>query len=121
LFGEQLFADLVDITFAMGRTFYEKLAAAADFTALHEPQCNIVAFRYTPESLRNAPAEALGRLQMEIRRSLIESGQFFIVSTHLDGIGALRVTIINPLTTPAHLDELLDAIRRAAGPLIRKM
>jgi L-2,4-diaminobutyrate decarboxylase len=121
LFGEQLFADLVDITFAMGRTLYEKLAAAPDFTALHEPQCNIVAFRYVPESLRGCPAEVLGRLQLEIRRRIVESGQFYIVSTKLDGVGALRVTIINPLTTPEHLDELLDAVRRAAGPLIDKV
>ena len=121
LFGEQLFVDLVDITFAMGRVFYEKLAAASDFTALHEPQCNIVAFRYVPEALRNAPVEVLGRLQLEIRRRIVQSGQFYIVSTKLDGVGALRVTIINPLTTPEHLDEMLDAIRRAAGPLICKM
>jgi L-2,4-diaminobutyrate decarboxylase len=121
LFGQQLFADLVDITFTMGRAFYEKLAAASDFTALHEPQCNIVAFRYVPESLGNAPAEILGRLQLEIRRRIVQSGQFYIVSTKLDGVGALRVTIINPLTTPQHLDELLDAIRRAAAPLIAKL
>jgi L-2,4-diaminobutyrate decarboxylase len=118
LFGEQLFADLVDITFAMGRALYEKLTAAPDFTALHEPECNIVAFRYVPESLRDAPAEVLGGLQLEIRRKIVESGQFYIVSTKLDGVGALRVTIINPLTTPEHLDALLEAIRRAAGPLI---
>ena len=39
--------------------------------------------------------------------------------TKLDGIGALRVTIINPLTTPEHLDQLLDAIRRAGKELLR--
>ncbi len=121
LFGEQLFADLVDITFTMGRVFHEKLAAAPDFAVVHEPQCNIVAFRYVPQSLRNAPAEVLGRLQLEIRRRIVQSGQFYIVSTKLDGVGALRVTIINPLTTPEHLDELLDTIRRAAGPLICEM
>jgi len=115
LFGEQLFSDLVEITFAMGRVFYEKLAAAPDFIALHEPQCNIVAFRYVPQSLRDAPAEVIGRLQLEIRRRIVESGQFYIVSTKLDGVGALRVTIINPLTTPEHLDALLDAVRQAAG------
>jgi L-2,4-diaminobutyrate decarboxylase len=118
LFGEQLFADLVDITFTMGRLFHEKLCLAPDFAPLHEPQCNIVAFRYVPESLRNAPAEVLGRLQLETRRRIVQSGQFYIVSTKLDGVGALRVTIINPLTRPEHLDELLDTIRRAAGPLI---
>ena len=121
LFGPQLFADLVEITFAMGRTFYEKLVAAPDFMPLHEPQCNIVVFRYVPESLGNAPPDVLGRLQLEIRRKVVESGQFYLVSTKLDGVGALRVTIINPLTTAAHLDAMLDAIRQVARPLINKI
>jgi L-2,4-diaminobutyrate decarboxylase len=111
MFGPQLFADLVDVTFALGKTFYEKLLAAADFVPLHEPECNIVVFRYVPERLRGAPAEVLGRFQMDLRRQIIESGRFYIVSTQLDGVGALRVTIINPLTTAEHLDELLETIR----------
>jgi L-2,4-diaminobutyrate decarboxylase len=111
LFGRQLFADLVDITFGMGRVFYEKLLAAADFTPLHEPECNIVAFRHVPDALREAPPEVLGRFQFELRRRVIESGQFYIVSTKIDGVGALRVTIINPLTTPDHLDQLLATLR----------
>ena len=96
----------------------QKLSAACDFVPLHEPECNIVVFRYVPEAMRNAPAEVIGRLQLELRRRLIESGQFYIVSTRIDGVGALRVTIINPLTTPDHLDQLLDAIRKTAATLL---
>ena len=80
---------------------------------LHEPQCNIVVFRYVPQELRDAPAEVLGRFQLDLRRQVIESGRFYIVSTQIDGVGALRVTIINPLTTAEHLDELLETIREA--------
>ena len=105
LFGEQLFADLVDVTFDLGKTLHAKLLAAPDFTPLHEPQCNIVVFRYTPEYSRSFSPERLGRFQFELRRHLIESGKFYIVSTNIDRIGALRVTIINPLTTPDHLDQ----------------
>jgi L-2,4-diaminobutyrate decarboxylase len=111
LFGPQLFADLVDVTFARGHELYEKLAAAPDFQPLHEPQCNIVVFRHVPAALRDAPPARLGRFQLELRRRLIESGEFYLVSTNLDGVGALRVTVINPLTQSAHLDQLLDALR----------
>ncbi len=120
MFGPQLFADLVEITFGMGRVFYEKLSAAPDFAALHEPQCNIVVFRHVPPPLREAPPERLGQFQLELRRRIIESGEFYIVSTRLDGIGALRVTIINPLTTPEHLDRLLQAIREAGRQIIKE-
>lgn len=116
-FGPQLFADLVDVTFSMGMTFYQKLRAADDFEPLHEPQCNIVAFRYLPPAMRNAPPEEIGRLQRTLRHHLIESGEYYIVQTTLGGYGALRATIINPLTTEEHLDGLMDAIRRVASDL----
>ncbi|MBC8876546.1 MAG: aminotransferase class I/II-fold pyridoxal phosphate-dependent enzyme [Planctomycetes bacterium] len=111
MFGPQIFADMVDVTFDMGQTLYEKLCAAPDFEPVHEPQCNIVVFRHVPDSLRDASPERLGQFQLDLRRRLIESGEFYIVSTNIEGVGALRVTIINPLTTPDHLDQLLEALR----------
>lgn len=119
LFGPQLFEDMVDVTFDMGRTFFDKLQAASDFEPLHEPQCNIVAFRYLPDHLRHAEAEYIGQFQRDLRRRLIKSGEFYLVQTTLEGVAALRVTIINPLTTPDHLDALLDALRRHGQALIR--
>jgi len=118
LFGRQLFADMVDVTFALGRTFYEKLLVADDFVPLNDPECNIVVFRHVPAALREAPPERVGDFQLELRRRIIESGDFYIVPFKRDGIGALRVTIINPLTTPAHLDGLMDALRRHGRDLL---
>ncbi len=118
MFGPQLFGDMVDVTFDMGRVLYEKLQAAPDFLPLHEPQCNIVVFRHVPPSMSDAKPEQLGRFQLELRRRVIESGDFYIVSTNLDGIGALRVTIINPLTTPDDLDQLLDTLREQGKKLV---
>lgn len=111
IFGTQLFSDLVDLTFGLGRRFHEMLAAAPDFEPLHEPQCNIVVFRHVPAALRDAAPEALGRFQLMLRRQLIESGRFYIVPTAKDGVAALRVTIINPLTTEDDLAELLVVLR----------
>ncbi len=118
LFGQQLFADMVEVTFDMGRTLYDKLVQADDFQPLHEPQCNIVAFRHVPAELRDAPLEWLGKFQLDLRREIIESGEFYIVPTKKDGVGGLRVTIINPLTTPEHLDRLLDALREKGRKLL---
>ena len=118
LFGPQLFEDMVDTTFDMGRIFYEKLEATSDFEPLHEAQCNIVAFRYLPNALRHAQPETIGQFQRDLRRRVIKSGEFYLVQTTLDGMAALRVTIINPLTTPEHLDALLDALRQHGKMLI---
>jgi L-2,4-diaminobutyrate decarboxylase len=118
MFGPQLFGDMVDVTFDLGETLYQKLKAAPDFEPLHRPQCNIVAFRYVPEVMRMAPAEELGRFQLELRREIIESGQFYLVQTEADGVGALRVTLINPLTTAADLDGLMEALRDQGRALL---
>ena len=118
LFGQQLFSDMVDQTFDLGRVFYEKLVAAPDFEPLHEPQCNIVAFQHVPDALRNAPSEQLNQFLLKLRHDLIRSGEFYIVQAKIDGRQALRVTIINPLTTADHLDELMDAIRRTGRKIL---
>ena len=118
MFGRQLFADMVDVTFDLGRVFYEKLCEADDFEALHEPECNIVMFRYTPESLRDFTKEQIGDFQLEIRRQIIQSGEFYIVQNKSEGIGAVRVTIINPLTEASHLDALMETIRETGRRII---
>ena len=100
LFGPDFFGQLVDHVFALTRTFYEKLLTSADFIPLHEPQSNIQVFRF-----RNDGREID---HPEIRRRLIESGKFYIAQTRLDGVPALRCTVMNPLTTPQDLDELLE-------------
>jgi L-2,4-diaminobutyrate decarboxylase len=118
MFGPQLFADLVEVTFDLGRVFYEKLREAPDFVPLHEPQCNIVVFRYAPAELRAAPLEKLGDFQLQLRRKVINSGEFYLVPTQFQGTPALRVTLINPLTTPEHLDQLLATLRRQGAELL---
>ncbi|MFH5805865.1 pyridoxal phosphate-dependent decarboxylase family protein [Alienimonas sp. DA493] len=110
-FGEGLFRDLVDVTFALARSLYEKLSDAEDFEPLNDPQCNIVAFRHVPAFLKDTDAATLGRFQHDLRRDLVRSGRFYIVPTAKDGVPALRCTVMNPLTTEAHLDELMDELR----------
>lgn len=111
LFGPQLFADMVDVTFAAARVLYEKLCEAEDFETLHEPECNIVVFRHVPASMGDAPRERMNAFQLALRRRLVESGAFFIVSTIIDDMAALRVTVMNPFTATEHLDLLMDTLR----------
>ncbi len=121
LFGRQLFADMVDTTFDLGSRFAQMLNGEPDFECLHEPQCNIVVFRYIPDELRAAAPTLIGEFNRQVRRSLIESGEFYIVQTNINGIGALRVTIMNPLTTEAHLADLLNALRRTGASILAEL
>jgi len=111
LFGKQLFADLVDVTFETARQFYHMLEKTPDFESVHEPQCNIVVFRYQPDWMKALPLEQQNLIHLRVRRQIIESGEFYIVHSVLDNQAAFRITVMNPLTTEAHLQQLLHSIR----------
>jgi len=112
LFGPQIFADMVDVTIDLAQQFYAMLREAEDFEALHEPQCNIVAFRHLPRELRDAPAEQVDMFQLRLRRAVIESGEFYLVGSRIDGRPVLRTTMMNPLTTVGDLQGLMECLRR---------
>lgn len=119
IFGEALFEELIDRVLLRARQLYELLLDQPDFEVLHEPECNIVAFRYLPEWLQEQPNERQSSFQRAVRLHLIRSGQFYIVQTTLDGNAALRTTIMNPLTTQDDLCQLLVALR-GVGELVLK-
>ncbi|MDB5386279.1 MAG: L-2,4-diaminobutyrate decarboxylase [Planctomycetaceae bacterium] len=118
LFGPSLFADLVDVCFDLGATLHAKLTAAPDFEPLHEPQCNIVVFRYIPAELRGASDEVISEFQLRLRRMVIQSGEFYLVHCVINGVAAFRTTLMNPLTTSDDLDQLLDTLRKCGSTLL---
>jgi L-2,4-diaminobutyrate decarboxylase len=118
LLGTQIFTDMVDVTIDLAQQFHAMLTAADDFMPLHEPQCNIVAFRYLPRELRDVAPEKIDALQLRLRRAVIESGEFYLVQSRIDGRPVLRTTMMNPLTTVDDLHGLLECLRRYGRQLI---
>ncbi len=100
MYGEGHFADLIDVAFASTMQFHDLLVEAADFEPCHEPQGNILCFRY----LGKRPAG-------EIRRTLLERGHHYITITRLNGETVLRVTVMNPFSDETTFRALLDEIR----------
>ena len=111
LFGSRLFEALVDNAFDLSQQFYELLAAQDDFEPFCRPECNILVFRYLPAGLSDKSPEEIDQFQLQLRRAVIQSGDFYLVQTRLDGRSYLRTTLINPLTTMEHLRGLLDCLR----------
>jgi L-2,4-diaminobutyrate decarboxylase len=64
--------------------------------------------------MMNASPQEQDAFQREIRTKLIRSGEFYIVQTTLRDRAALRVCMMNPMTTVTDLHELLQAIRKMA-------
>jgi L-2,4-diaminobutyrate decarboxylase len=111
LMGERVFEEMVDHVCQLGQDLHNMLQEAPDFEPLHVPECNIVVFRHIPRQLQDTTEESVDRFQRTLRLALIRSGQFYIVQTQLDGHAALRVAIMNPVTTQADLCELIDTLR----------
>ena len=108
LLSVNVFSELIEGVMATTQRFFQMVATSDDFVALHEPQCNIFCFRYTPSALTQ---EEVDRLQRNLRQQLINEGNFYLTGTIIDGAYALRVTIINPHTEEKHFANLLKAIR----------
>jgi len=85
------------------------LEEANDFESCHEPESNILCFRWLPpEPLTKVEMD---RLQARIRERYNRSGKGWITSTVLEGRRVLRVTVMNPATGEAELEALLEGLR----------
>lgn len=110
LLGTRMFSDYVTATFDLTRRFAQRLQASGDFEVPVPPDCNILCFRHTPQGL---PASQLDALQSRLREQLVTRGDFYLVQTTLPSGVYLRTTLVNPLTSDAELDALMEALRRA--------
>ena len=57
----------------------------------------------------------LSRLQLRMRRRILESGFGYLTQTTLNGEVYLRCTIMNPLTDLKHLETIVGELKRI-GP-----
>jgi L-2,4-diaminobutyrate decarboxylase len=86
------------------------------FEVLHEPECNILCFRWLGvpgverQALDARGMPDLNQLNRQLRDQYNASGEGWITTTMLDGMQVLRVTIMNPRTTQAHLERLVSGL-----------
>jgi len=97
------------------RTMHALLDARDDLVALHEPECNILCFRYVGDGTLDE--ERLDALNRELRERYNRSGEGWITTTVLGGRRVLRVTIMNPRTTDADLAAIVDGVGRLGREL----
>lgn len=115
-YGKEIFAEHLDYLYDLGQEFYALLNTQGDFEVAHEPQCNIVCFRYLPE---NVSSDDLNEVNSAIRKAIIHSGEFYLVQTQLKGNIYLRTALMNPFTTLQHLKMLLEKIRATYQELFK--
>jgi L-2,4-diaminobutyrate decarboxylase len=105
-----LYTHLCDTTTRL----HGRLAARSDFAVLHAPESNILCFRWVPEASSGLDPATIDAAQGRIRERYNRSGAGWITTTLLGGRRVLRVTIMNPRTTDAHLAALVDGLAAVA-------
>jgi L-2,4-diaminobutyrate decarboxylase len=111
-YGADGLGALYDRLCALAGSLHDRLAAHPAFEVLHAPESNILCFRHAAGERDPAVLDARNaRLRARYNRS----GEGWITSTVLGGRRVLRVTVMNPRTTEAHLDALVDGLAVAGA------
>ena len=108
-------AELHDYCCALARVFWEEISSRSDFEAMHEPESNILCFRYVGD--RSRSDEALDQLNRELRERYNLSGEGWITATTLGPRRVLRVTMMNPRTTVADVEAIIDGLAKIGRTL----
>ncbi len=116
LYGKALFANKIEYLCQLTEQAYQILQDESDFEPLHQPEANILCFRYLPSSLRE---KTFPNFQGAIRNRIRETGKFFISKVDIDGEEALRVVFMNHQIDTKHFRMLLDEIRKTGQVLLK--
>ncbi len=109
---------------AGSHALHDRMLARDDFAPVHAPMSNILCFRWVGaegEPMRALHAAAADRITDLVRARYNASGDGWLTVTTLGGQRVLRVTIMNPRTSAAHLDTLLDGLARVGAQLIEEL
>lgn len=99
---------LYDHLCANARLMHAAVVSHPEFAAIHEPESNILCFRYVGN--RAMTDDRLDEVNLRTREEYNRSGTGWITTTMLGGRRVLRVTLMNPRTTGRALDETLEEL-----------
>ncbi|HJP58779.1 MAG TPA: pyridoxal-dependent decarboxylase, partial [Gemmatimonadaceae bacterium] len=118
-FGSNGLGRLHDHLCNTARLLYDAIQERDDFEALHEPESNILCFRYLGSGgkLNRPSTERVDALNRELRPLYNTKGTGWITATVLSGRPVLRVTMMNPRTGSTHVRALLDGLVAEAKTL----
>ena len=117
-YGRRGIAALHDHLCDLALAMHETLAAREDFVTLHEPESNILCFRWVGINNGRLDDDTLDAVNGQIRARYNHSGVGWITTTLLDGRRVLRVTMMNPRTTVDHVKAAVDELARVANAIM---
>jgi L-2,4-diaminobutyrate decarboxylase len=121
-FGTSGLGQLYDHLCNTARLLHDAIEERGDFESLHEPESNILCFRYLGaknrkkggSAMTSRDIEQIDALNRELRPRYNREGTGWITATVLGGRPVLRVTMMNPRTGADHVKALLDGLAAKA-------
>jgi len=116
-FGAKGLGLLYDHLCNTARLLHDEIESRGDFENLHQPESNILCFRYLGgdgkrdrKSSSPLDEKRTDELTRAVRPLYNKKGSGWITATVLDGRPVLRVTMMNPRTNRDHVRALLDGL-----------
>lgn len=113
-YGREGLGAMVDLCHDLARHAEHRIAAEPELELISPAQLTTVVFRYRTPSANGA---ALDRINATLRRRLMEDGVALIGRTEVRALGSdgakavcLKFTLLNPASTQADVDELVDLV-----------
>jgi L-2,4-diaminobutyrate decarboxylase len=118
-YGAAALGALYEQLCSVARQLHAELSSRTDFEALHEPESNILCFRFVGDRSRSHDASTLDELNRELRARYNESGHGWITTTLVGGRRVLRAVVMNPHTALEHVRALVSQLGELAASLRR--
>ncbi|MEZ4896627.1 MAG: pyridoxal-dependent decarboxylase [Saprospiraceae bacterium] len=113
-FGDQVFEEFVRTLYDLGHQLAAMVKEEPHLQLGQEAQSNIICFRFVEPGMDDLE---LDRLNQDIRKALIQQGNFYIVQTKIRSRQFLRCTVMNPFTSTDDLTVLLHEVVRIGRQL----
>lgn len=115
--GKKGFSTIVETTIDLASKTAEMIGHHSNFELANQPKINAVVFRYLPRN-KNISSQEIDELNANIRWSLLRKGKAVITQTKISGKTYLKLTLLNPQTSLADIEELIGTIEKLGNRFI---
>lgn len=113
--GADRIGELFDRAVDLAATAHGLASERPELEVARRPELSTLLFRYRPDGVTDEEAD---RLVAQIRSALFAEGSALLASTRLDGRPWLKITLLDPTTTPEDLTTMLDLVTSTGETLV---
>ena len=106
--GPAALGEAFDLLIDLAQRAHQLLRAHPAIEVLHAPELTTQIFRFVPRQSLSSPQ--LDDINAAIRKALFRSGNAIVAGTKVDGRQYLKFTLLNPATTEADLEEVINLV-----------